>query len=783
MIRPNLPNMMVDLKRFGNWFAGRTEELRRIQKAIIKHGVRAVTLHGRDGSGKSATAAAAVNQLSGHFDLFISLDCRGGLSADEMMVRIGKFLELNGIGEFDNIIFSPIPINLKARFLAQILLKTKVLVVLDNFEHVLKNDGDIWAMSDAGLENILDTFIKQCEKGTRFIFVSTHCFSITNDISEGHMENILFKGLSLSESLAAMDGFPSLSEENGGTKKAIYEKTGGHPFAIDLFGVCSANSPAGRLLDAISGRDEEDVVHALLDQAFNGLSERARVLAMRCSVYEKAVPLPGLVHLMKDYDANRNIDREIEELINCGLLSDPEEPDRATYQIHSIAREFMKGITDEGEWRKWQVSGADYHASHAGDAQDIWEMLSAHKLYFEANDFQKAGFIANAATERFLGWGLTGLVNNLNLMTTETTTGQTKAAALFFLGIVSQGVNEHETSVGYFERCLEIFQELGNSQGIASVLGQIGMSYHSLGDLEKAVGKYDLALEVTDGLDDRRSTASLLVRLGDIRRDQGKHATAVELLGRSLAISEELNDEKAISGTLLQLAAVHMILGEYAKAKNESIRSLELHEKSGDRQGIAEATHALADAHNGKGDLDMALQRYGECLKSLDELGDKHGVLSIREKVALIHQKLGDYERAEDEYGQHLVAAKALGDKQAVARSFHQMGTIHHHMGNLERAIDEYTLSLKIRESTGDRIGAASTMAELGNLFAQKKDYINAIMNLLTSLSIFDSLNSPYRTLVAEDLGRIEQEIGKEDFGKYYTKAIDEIKNRQKKTG
>ena len=91
-----------------------------------------------------------------------------------------------------------------------------------------------------------------------------------------------------------------------------------------------------------------------------------------------------------------------------------------------------------------------------------------------------------------------------------------KAKILYELGEIFYYSGELDKALGYYEKALELNEELENREGIAINLGSIGVVYGTKGELGKALEYFEKALGLNEELGRREGIAAVLGNIGYI---------------------------------------------------------------------------------------------------------------------------------------------------------------------------------------------------------------------------------------------------------------------------
>jgi tetratricopeptide (TPR) repeat protein len=130
------------------------------------------------------------------------------------------------------------------------------------------------------------------------------------------------------------------------------------------------------------------------------------------------------------------------------------------------------------------------------------------------------------------------------------------------LGEVDLAQGDYARAATLLEESLLLYQELGNSYEISSVLNYLGDAAQLQGDYQRATTLFAEALALRQDLGDRRGSAAILGNLGDVALRQGNIVQAVALHTESLDIFRDIGWRQGIGWTLLDFSAVACALGQ-----------------------------------------------------------------------------------------------------------------------------------------------------------------------------------------------------------------------------
>jgi predicted ATPase/class 3 adenylate cyclase len=152
-------------------------------------------------------------------------------------------------------------------------------------------------------------------------------------------------------------------------------------------------------------------------------------------------------------------------------------------------------------------------------------------------------------------------------------------------------------------------------------------------------------------------------------QQQGDRRSARALYEESLALRRALGNKRDVASSLNNLANVANEGADYHLARSLHEESLAIKRELADKRGIAYTLLNLGNVAHAQGDYQTARALYEESLTLRRELGDKWGISASLNGVAITLQALGDYEAARALYEESLALKRELGDKLGIALS------------------------------------------------------------------------------------------------------------------
>jgi predicted ATPase len=226
------------------------------------------------------------------------------------------------------------------------------------------------------------------------------------------------------------------------------------------------------------------------------------------------------------------------------------------------------------------------------------------------------------------------------------------------------------------------------------------------------------AAEALRARDDDQPNALLgkvLTRWSRFCERVGRSEQARELATESVAIARQYGDRREEALATKALAHAAWRLYEYDEAKRRAEEALAIFEEVGDRWGMALSLHMLADTLWYRGESGKARPTYQKSLALYRESGDRWGVGRLLSRMGLMTAyQLGELAEARQLLEESRATLAKIGDRPGMAESIGRLGIVAGLMGEYEesrRLLREY---VALGKELGDRERVAYGLGLLG---------------------------------------------------------------------
>jgi predicted ATPase/class 3 adenylate cyclase len=606
----NLPEQLTS-------FVGRADEARTLTELMER--TRLVTVTGAGGSGKTRlaleVAAGALEQFpAGVWVSELAPVADGALVADAVATTLGV---------------KETPGQALVATIAQRIAKTRLLLVLDNCEHVV-----------AGSAALAAALLAQCP-GLRIVATSREALGVPGEqtwrvtglsvpVRDARPQaEVLWQSeavqLFVDRARLVRPGF-DVDGGNAAALASLCHRLDGIPLAIELAAarvrsltVQEIDARLGQRFDLLTSRSRtvlprHQTLRALVDWSYDLLTEAERRVLQQAAVFAGGWTLPAAEAVCAG-DAADMLDL-LTSLADKSLVL-AEQPDGGTrYRLLETVREYARErLHDSGTMRVLRERHCAYFVAFATGAvpalAGATQAAALRHLAVEHDNLRQALDWCATAPDRDAGLRLCGALGRFWMIHGHLTEGRAwcarflagngpptreRADAINTDGTLAYAQGDYASARAQFEACLAIRRELREPRAIAAVLSNLGAVANVSGEQAQARTLYEESLALARAANDAPGVARAIANLANVVAYLGDHAAARPLYEESLAMQRAQGDHGYVSITLDNLAEVAYLQGDFARSCELYRESLSLRRELGDRSGIADSLEGLATA-------------------------------------------------------------------------------------------------------------------------------------------------------------------------------------------
>ncbi len=241
-----------------------------------------------------------------------------------------------------------------------------------------------------------------------------------------------------------------------------------------------------------------------------------------------------------------------------------------------------------------------------------------------------------------------------------------------------------------------------------------------------------------------RLATRLLIRRGAFRYYLGDYEGAIELIDRGLPAAERLALQSEIACAQLILGAIAAWRGDYRAAQEQLEAGLALGRACGDQQTVVEALHHLAKISGAYGDYVQLRRLAQEGLRVARAVGQPDWMARALRMGSVAATYSEEYAEAERYAQEAQTLAESINDRFGVAMAFSLHGWIARCRGELQRAEQAILRSLEIVRALGHRPELADNLADLALIAIDSGDTRSARSYSDEGLRLARELNNTF---------------------------------------
>jgi predicted ATPase/class 3 adenylate cyclase len=665
LLIPGVPADFPPLRSLGNTnlpvptteIVGREQELEELG-ALLSDGSRLVTLTGVGGTGKTRLAIAVAWSLVDEF------------ANGVFLIELAPLRDANlVIPTIARIVGAREP---EIGALVDALRAKRILLVVDNFEHVLDAALEMASLLIAAPEVKLLATSRAPLRLTAEREYAVAPLAVPEPGESDPAEALASPAVRVL--VARMQAVRRDFELSPATAPAVAEisrRLDGLPLALELAAARARHFPPEALLGKLENRldvlvagprdlpERQQTLRAAIDWSFQQLAEEEQRLLARVSVFAGGWTLEAAERVCGAGDA-------LTSLLDGSLVVGSEGEDgEPRFSMLETIREFaVERLRELAEEEAIGRRHASYFVELAQDAETRMrgpEQPALLRMLEREHDNARAAFdwalehdletalaLGNALQQLWYlhGYAREGLQRlEAALVREDTVSPLVRARALRTAGTLAEGCGELARAGELLGQSIELLRGLDQPKDLATALNNQGAIAIQQADYEAARRLYGESLDLKRALGDTTGILLTTSNLAILEGKDGLYESARRRHEEVLPSLRELGFANAVSNCLASLGETVLLCGDRAEGRAILEESLSLRREVGDKAGIVESLVLLSRADGADGAVAEAEERLREALELAVEIDHRGTLISVIEARGDLELAAGDPSR------------------------------------------------------------------------------------------------------------------------------------------
>jgi predicted ATPase/Tfp pilus assembly protein PilF len=668
---------------------GRDRELASARDLLLTRDAALLTLTGPAGAGKSRLGIQLAHDLSDHFrDGAYLVRLSPIQDAQLVLPAIGKTLGLKEMTERQS----------WTQSLKDYLSGKQVLLLLDNFEHVLSAAPQIGALLEAA-------------PSTKIVITSRAPLRIRPERelavpplslpprrrALGPQELLQYSAIQLFVQRAqSVDLNFQLTSENASAVVEICHRLDGLPLAIELAAARIRMLPPQALLARLGNRFEvlrggsrdlparQRTLYHAIEWSYSLLNDDDKHLLQYLSVFVGGWTFESAEAVCNgESGPSIQIFDGIERLLDNNLLRPPEEVDGELRmkQFESIRDFAHEHLLQTGEAETIHDRFADYYFDFAERAekelsqssQQVWhqrvesELDNLRAVMRRDLKKRKSEDALRIATALWRFWWIHGYWSEgvqwlkAGLAASDSIPVALKAKALTRSGWLHRYMGDFPQAIAVLQESVALWRQTTDYGGLSMALSNLAASVLRQGDMARGMALAEEALDLSRQHGDWLGTSFSLEVLGHVASREGNTRKAIELHHEALALAQQESDDDHVANLLNSLGEEYLTEGNYERAEDCFSRAGTISKRLNNRFVSAYVSGNRGAIALKKGNYRQAFDLFSEAMSILQQLGDKENAILCLEAFAYIAKGWRLSDRAARLLGADETLRKAAG--------------------------------------------------------------------------------------------------------------------------
>ena len=260
-----------------------------------------------------------------------------------------------------------------------------------------------------------------------------------------------------------------------------------------------------------------------------------------------------------------------------------------------------------------------------------------------------------------------------------------------------------DSSLVYFNECLELSKKINDDKKYADALYNISKAYNLKGNISKALDLINKCLIISEKIKYDDLTARALINFGLILHKQGDLTRALEYYNRAYKIQLNIKQIRGSGYSLTNIAGVYLDRKDYNNALKYFIQSKGIFEQINDDQGYLISLGNIAKIYILNKDYNKAIENCNKIIDHPNISLYKPTLCRAHDMISSIYFKLNQIDRSLQHSLSAMKLANEIGNPELIRNNAEALRKTYKKTGNYKLALYNYELYIMMRDSINNK--------------------------------------------------------------------------------
>lgn len=214
------------------------------------------------------------------------------------------------------------------------------------------------------------------------------------------------------------------------------------------------------------------------------------------------------------------------------------------------------------------------------------------------------------------------------------------------MGTAYDYASEYSNAIKYYLKAKNIFESIGNLDGLGVSYNNLGISYLYTSELDKAESCFKEAYKLYFALGDTVKASSAKMNTGIIYHFREDFETAIDYYHQSYELMKSIGSLRNMGHSITNIGEAYADMGQFDSALVYSSKGIAIDHQLDDKEGLGTDYRIRGAIFRKMGALDSAQHYFQKGLEIARNINRRHDIAASLDNLAAIEKERGNFENA-----------------------------------------------------------------------------------------------------------------------------------------